>query len=146
MRYQINPNFDFTLKGVDPILGSIANTNGISDLLNALPNQNIENANAGYALKGGGIEGKIWLDVNKNKEQDSNDEAVTLTTVKLYDLTGQVVKTTLTDLQGRYQFFPINAGVYYVVFDTVAYHSFVMADALYLQSDVNHENGRGSTV
>ena len=145
LRYQINPNFDFTLKGVDPILGSIANTNGISDLLNALPNQNIENANAGYALKGGGIEGKIWLDVNKNKEQDSNDEAVTLTTVKLYDLTGQVVKTTLTDLQGRYQFFPINAGVYYVVFDTVAYHSFVMADALYLQSDVNHENGRGST-
>ena len=145
LKYQVNPNFDFTLKGVDPILGSIANADGSSDLLAVLPNANIENANAGYALKGGGIEGKIWLDVNKNKEQDSNDEAIILTTVTLYDVAGQPVKSTQTDLEGRYEFFPLDAGMYYVVFDTAAIHSFVMSDPLFLQSDVNHENGRGST-
>lgn len=145
IKFQSNPNFEFTLKGVDPINGSYANPDGVTDVLTALPNEDLLTINGGFAFKGGGIEGSTWQDVNKNKERDNEDEALVLVKVHLYDGLGQLLQTTQTDAEGNYSFFPLNSGLYYVVFDTFPELSFVMPDPLFLNSDVNEENGRGST-
>ncbi|HRG66227.1 MAG TPA: SdrD B-like domain-containing protein, partial [Saprospiraceae bacterium] len=145
IKFQTNPNFEFTIKGVDPITGSYANADGITDVLTALPNTNLLTINGGFAFKGGGIEGNVWKDVNKNKERDQDDDNLPLVNVHLYNGLGQLLQTTQSDFTGSYSFFPINSGLYYVVFDTFPELSFVMPDPLFLNSDVNHENGRGST-
>ncbi len=145
IKFQTNPNFDFTIKGVDPIIGSYANADGITDVLTALPNEDLLTINGGFAFKGGGIEGVAWKDLNKNKERDQDDDVLPLVNVYLYDGLGQLIKTTQTDFTGSYSFFPVNSGLYYVVFDTFPELTFVMPDPLFLNSDVTHENGRGST-
>ncbi|MBK7787039.1 MAG: carboxypeptidase regulatory-like domain-containing protein [Saprospiraceae bacterium] len=145
IKFQTNPNFEFTIKGVDPINGSYANADGVTDVLTALPNEDLLTINGGYAFKGGGIEGTAWKDLNKNKERDPDDDILSLVNVHLYDGLGQLLQTTQTDFSGSYSFFPVNSGLYYVVFDTFPELSFVKPDPLFLNSDVNHENGRGST-
>ena len=83
--------------------------------------------------------------MNENKERDQDDDNLPLVNVHLYNGLGQLLQTTQSDFTGSYSFFPINSGLYYVVFDTFPELSFVMPDPLFLNSDVNHENGRGST-
>ncbi|MBK8701261.1 MAG: hypothetical protein IPN29_17655 [Saprospiraceae bacterium] len=143
--FQINPNFEFTLKDVDPLLGSDVNSDGYTDLIEVLPNLDYNEIDAGYALKGGGINGTVWQDVNKDSLKSGLDKPIANTGVYLFNSQQQLVANTLSDEKGNYTFYPVAPGDYHVVFDSLMHFSFVQADMFFIYSDVDHTYGRGST-
>ena len=56
----------------------------------------------------------IWVDEDSNGLQDEGEPGIPNVTVNLYDDTGTLVATTVTDSHGGYLFPYLQAGTYYV--------------------------------
>ncbi|MBU3137183.1 carboxypeptidase regulatory-like domain-containing protein, partial [Clostridium gasigenes] len=59
----------------------------------------------------------VWNDKNFNKVQDTGEEGLTDVTVNLYDASGNLVKTTVTDSNANYIFNDLHSGNYTVKVD-----------------------------
>jgi hypothetical protein len=70
------------------------------------------------------IGNKVWLDNNKNGIIDPNEPGVSGITVTLYDGSGKIVATTVTDALGNYLFQYLVAGQYTVAFTPPANKTF----------------------
>lgn len=145
LQFAALPSLDFTLKNIDVVLGSDANANGETDVFALLPNQDNFDIDAAYALKGAGLGGLVWQDVNKDTVRNAGDILLQGIIVNLLNEDDEIIFTDTTNSKGEYVFFPVPAGNYYVVFDTVPYLSYQLADALFIDSDVTHFKQRGST-
>ncbi|TWP53400.1 hypothetical protein FKR81_05415 [Lentzea tibetensis] len=62
----------------------------------------------------------VWVDANKNGQQDAGETPVEGVTAKLVDGAGKELGTTKTDAQGKYLFDNLADGTYKVCFDTKA--------------------------
>jgi hypothetical protein len=60
---------------------------------------------------------RLWLDLNGNGVQDSNEPGIPGVTVNLYDDQDQLIATATTDTNGNYLFPDLNAGDYRVEVD-----------------------------
>ncbi|MFN8244266.1 MAG: SdrD B-like domain-containing protein [Ferruginibacter sp.] len=58
---------------------------------------------------------RVWLDANGNGTQDAAETGVAAITVTLYDGSGNVVATTITDVNGNYLFTNVPVGANYRV-------------------------------
>ncbi len=91
----------------------------------------------------------VWYDLNKNGIQDAGEVGVPGVTVTLYNSTGGVVKTTITNTSGFYMFTDIAAGTYTVGYSNIpAGYAFSPMDAGgdAVDSDVNPATGRTAPV
>ncbi len=91
----------------------------------------------------------VWVDSNRNGQQDAGEPAVSGVTVKLLDSTGtSVLQTTTTDVNGLY-LFTVAPGNYVVQFVTPAgaYDKFTTADSGsdVTDSDANQSTGKTGT-
>jgi uncharacterized repeat protein (TIGR01451 family) len=59
---------------------------------------------------------RVWLDVDRNGQQDAGEAGVAGVTVTLYDGSGAVIATTTTDANGNYSFTQLIPGTYSVGF------------------------------
>jgi uncharacterized repeat protein (TIGR01451 family) len=76
----------------------------------------------------GAIGDLVWLDQNLNGLQDPGEPGVPGVTVKLFDGSGNLLATTMTDVDGFYSFNNLAAGNYRVQFVPAAGYSFTLAD------------------
>ncbi|HDF3788387.1 TPA: carboxypeptidase regulatory-like domain-containing protein, partial [Staphylococcus aureus] len=60
----------------------------------------------------------VWEDTNKDGKQDSTEKGISGVTVTLKNENGEVLQTTKTDKDGKYQFTDLNNGTYKVEFET----------------------------
>ncbi|HCZ8821260.1 TPA: carboxypeptidase regulatory-like domain-containing protein, partial [Staphylococcus aureus] len=60
----------------------------------------------------------VWEDTNKDGKQDSTEKGISGVTVTLKDENGEVLQTTKTDKDGKYQFTGLENGTYKVEFET----------------------------
>lgn len=145
LQFAALPSLDFTLKNIDAVLGSDVNIDGSTDVFVLSPNEDNFDLDAGFALKGAGIGGLVWQDVNKDTLRNQGDVLLEGIIVKLYNEGGALISTDTTNTKGEYVFFPVPGGNYYVVFDTLPYLSYQLADVLLIENDVTHIKQRGST-
>ncbi|MCE1189345.1 MAG: choice-of-anchor A family protein [Ignavibacteria bacterium] len=66
----------------------------------------------------------VWKDLNRNGIQDNGEPGLAGVTVRLFDCSGNVIATTLTDNSGHYLFNSLLPGNYYVQFFTPTGYSF----------------------
>ncbi len=71
------------------------------------------------------IEGKAYIDLNRNNKYDSSDSLIANHQVKLLNSTHQVVETTTTDNDGKYSFKNLPSGTYYVDFGQKDYYNII---------------------
>ncbi|HCX9139857.1 TPA: MSCRAMM family adhesin SdrD, partial [Staphylococcus aureus] len=60
----------------------------------------------------------VWEDTNKDGKQDSTEKCISGVTVTLKNENGEVLQTTKTDKDGKYQFTGLENGTYKVEFET----------------------------
>ncbi|HCY6394862.1 TPA: carboxypeptidase regulatory-like domain-containing protein, partial [Staphylococcus aureus] len=60
----------------------------------------------------------VWEDTNKDGKQDSTEKGISGVTVTLKNENGEVLQTTKTDKDGKYQFTGLKNGTYKVEFET----------------------------
>jgi len=72
---------------------------------------------------------RVWNDVNRNGIQDSSETGAGSVNVHLYDCSGNLLASTLTDNNGLYHFDSLASGNYYVKFDLPANYRFSPAKA-----------------
>ncbi|HCY4896304.1 TPA: carboxypeptidase regulatory-like domain-containing protein, partial [Staphylococcus aureus] len=60
----------------------------------------------------------VWEDTNKDGKQDSTEKGISSVTVTLKNENGEVLQTTKTDKDGKYQFTGLENGTYKVEFET----------------------------
>jgi SdrD B-like domain len=93
---------------------------------------------------------KVWRDDNKNGVQDAGEPGVAGITVSLFDNTGKLVGSTVTDAYGNYLFSNLPAGDYSVSVTLPANYTFTSStgtsktDAT--NSDVNAITGATTTI
>lgn len=80
-------------------------------------------------VKPGALEGRVFVDANKDGIQDGGEGGVAGVTVTLYDAAGLAIATTITDAAGQYLFSVLKAGTYTVGFAEKAGYGFTLADA-----------------
>ena len=71
----------------------------------------------------GSIGNYVWLDSNRNGIQDVGELPLSRVTVKLFDNSNKLIKSTKTDSSGEYKFKDIPAGKYYVKFSVPSSYS-----------------------
>ncbi|MCK6373166.1 MAG: carboxypeptidase regulatory-like domain-containing protein, partial [Zoogloea sp.] len=111
---------DATDSDFDPTTGKT-----ITTTLSA--NENDLSWDAGLYQKAS-IGDKVWADCNNNGLQDAGEAGVPGITVKLLDASGNVVATTLTDINGNYLFKDLMPGTYSVQFVAPAGYTFTTKD------------------
>ncbi|MEZ0483144.1 SdrD B-like domain-containing protein [Fibrella aquatica] len=103
---------------VDPITGRTA-------AVTLASGENNPTVDAGFYQPTASLGDYVWLDVNKNGQQDPTETGVGSVTVTLCDATsGTVISTTLTDSNGAYLFAGLNPGSYTVKFAAPANMTF----------------------
>lgn len=145
LQFAQNQALGFTFKDVDEDLGSDALENGSTEIFEVLPNENYLNYDAGYALRGAGVSGETWRDINKDSIRNEVDIDLSDVKVDLYSADGSFVGSTFTDEEGSYIFYPVTEGQYFIVFDTISLNSYVATDPFHIYTDVTNEIQRGST-
>ena len=60
----------------------------------------------------------VWYDENKDGVQDPKEIGLSNVVVNLYNNNGDIVDSTVTDQYGRYAFYQLSPGEYYVEFIT----------------------------
>ena len=77
----------------------------------------------------GAIGNRVWLDRNQNGIQNAGEPGISGMTIQLIDAaTGAVLRTTVSDAEGRYLFENLPAGDYIVAFSPIRGYSFTQAD------------------
>ena len=110
---------------------------------------------AGLVTKTASIGNFTWDDLNADGIQDAGEPGINGVSVRLYDMSGQIVDSTITaDIPGTteagfYQFDDIIPGQYYLEFSEVVGRVQTLANAGNdegLDSDVDNANGFGTTA
>ncbi len=101
------------------------------------------------AFAQGKIGDKVWVDIDGDGVQDDTEAGVENVTVRLVNLNRDVLATTITDGQGRYEFVGLPAGTYLVEFVLPSGYGFTRyhegLDSA-LDSDADRATGRTEPI
>ncbi len=103
-----NPT-DFTDSDVNP-------GTGLTATVTLIAGENNPGLDAGIFSEKAALGNYVWNDINNDGIQDANEKGVPGITVNLYDDTGLLVASTVTDAAGHYQFINLEPGDYQVGF------------------------------
>ena len=93
-------------------------TTGKTATVTLVAGQNDASIDAGYINPKASLGDYVWMDLNRNFQQDVGEPGVTGVTVVLYNSAGTAVGTTTTDGTGYYFFGDLDPGTYSVGFPT----------------------------
>jgi hypothetical protein len=144
----INPDtLIFTSQNLDPDFGSDADQSGLSSVFQILPNVDRSDIDAGLTLPLGSIKGLVFTDLTNNDQRDPTDNLLPNIGVRLLDFGGAAIKSAVTNVDGSYCFIGLQAGEYYVEFDTSEIFEFVtpFIGGIDIDSDVTNSFSQGST-
>lgn len=113
-------NYDFTTQTTGTATGSDANpgtgrTNTVT-LTGGQTNLDLDAGLIQASPAGQNVGDYVWFDTDKDGVQDAGESGLAGVTVTLYDNTGKVIGTTVTDNNGKYLFTGVPAGTYTVGF------------------------------
>ncbi|WP_282942288.1 SdrD B-like domain-containing protein [Paenibacillus sp. RC67] len=140
VKFELPNGFAFTQKGAgnDSALDSDANADGMTDWFTLEPGQINMTVDAGLVRiteppAKGTIGDYVWIDDNEDGIQNDKEQGLNEVTVKLYNDTGQLLKTTVTGTvygrTGNYLFDDLQPGSYKVKFDLPAGYEFTSKGA-----------------
>ncbi len=89
---------------------------GSTRLINVASGQIIQNIDFGFR-KSGQVCGTVWEDVDGNNIQDTSEQGLINISVELLDASGEVLLSTMTDMDGVYCFYNIMRDNYFVRFN-----------------------------
>lgn len=125
-----------------------ANGNGTTSTFSLVGNQCNLDIDGGYSYIKSGISGEVWDDSDNDGIQNPDDRLIEKIKVTLYSDTDIELSTTTTDSLGKYAFNALDAGSYYIVFDTTErYQTTLPLQGMdeSLDSDVDGSQLPGST-
>jgi len=130
---------------------SDANTNtGLTTNITLVAGQNDPTWDAGYISPEASIGDFVWMDLNRNFQQDANEPGIEGVTVVLYDNAGTAIGTTTTNGVGYYHFGQLEPGTYSVGFPVTLSDDSVLTASLQgasaTDSDPVTATGRTATV
>lgn len=142
---QVLPN-----RGNNSLLDSdLTNANGIGTTDVFSINSGISKLDIGAGYYPMALAGNlVWLDVNQNGIQDSNEPKMAGVTVKAYDAaTHEMIKETQTDINGEYMIDYLQKKEVYLKFNVPAQYSATISSAASddKDSDVDHSFGPNTT-
>lgn len=105
--------------GADRTVDSDVDTTGLTNVITVNPGDNITTVDAGL-IGTQSLGDRVWLDLNANGLQDTNEPGLSNVGVTLLDGSNNVIGTTTTDGNGLYKFEGLFPGNYIVKFDTPA--------------------------
>ncbi|MCB9262903.1 MAG: carboxypeptidase regulatory-like domain-containing protein [Flavobacteriales bacterium] len=89
----------------------------------------------------------VWLDLNKDGDQDANEPAMSGIEVTLFNSSDNLLGTTKTDANGRYRFGDLTSGTYYVQFHLPPNYKFTsQTTGTSFGSDANPTTGKTPNV
>ncbi len=131
--------FTFTLSGIYPVATVTAGVKaGLGLYYGNIPGPDCD------PITPSALGDKVFLDLNKNGIQDTNEPGVANVTVKLFNNNNQLLSTTTTSNTGIYAFTNLQPGNYYVKFELPTGYAFTTKDQgsnNNLDSDVNPSTG-----
>ncbi|WP_248499457.1 SdrD B-like domain-containing protein, partial [Staphylococcus aureus] len=92
-------------------------SNGLSSVITVNGKDNLS-ADLGIYKPKYNLGDYVWEDTNKDGKQDSSEKGISGVTVTLKNENGEVLQTTKTDKDGKYQFTGLENGTYKVEFET----------------------------
>ncbi len=107
-------------EGVDSDIEEEQGGIGFSEVFMLFIDEAKEDIDAGLILAGGRIGGKVVEDTNRNNVLDEDDVIISNVAVELYSIMGTLVDFRMTDENGEYEFYPVMAGEYYLVFKPIS--------------------------
>jgi hypothetical protein len=113
-------------------------------------NQNVTDVDAGvYSLTRAALGNYVWLDANLNGIQDPNEAGIPGVLVTLFNKTGKILGTTVTDGDGKYLFNNLIPGSYLVGFTNIPNGSLFTSRELLASStgsDVYPSSGKTGVI
>lgn len=91
-------------------------TIGSTDLFTLSPGEILINIDAGYQSKGAKIKGLTWLDLDGDGTYEPEDKYINDMPVELFNMDTVLVSSTVTSLDGAYEFSNIQDGTYFINF------------------------------
>ena len=88
----------------------------------------------------GSIGDLVWNDMNGNGIQDSGEPGLHNITVILSDADGNVIATTVTDMEGNYIFPEVGYGTYYVTLEDLTGYTYTTNSQYYITIDQTQTN------
>ena len=108
-----------TVNNASVITDSDANAStGLTSSITLVAGQNDSTWDAGYISPKASIGDYVWMDLDRNAQQDANEPGIEGVTVVLYDSIGIAIGTTTTNGVGYYHFGDLDPGTYSVGFPT----------------------------
>jgi serine-aspartate repeat-containing protein C/D/E len=144
LKFELETGQSFTLKDIDEVNGSDVDSLGFTELFDIKPNTDYNDFDAGIIKSKASIIGKLTLDYNKNKKSDDEDRPIN-SLVLLFNDKNEKIAETRTSPLGNYNFTGLEAGKYYVQFDSIPNLAFYETKEVGTESDITNENGRGTT-
>ncbi len=124
------------------------NGEGTTSAFTLIGNQCNLDIDGGYSLIKSEISGEVWVDSDLDGIQNPNDLFVEGILITLYSNANIEISSTTSDSNGQYTFSDLDAGSYYLVFDTTDRYSSTIplqGSDLALDSDINNSQIAGST-
>jgi hypothetical protein len=123
---------------------------GRTEIINLRPDQHRRDIDAGYVLLTpvtGTIKGVVWKDSNNNKLRENNETLLSGVSLTLKNLSGTVVATSMSGLDGAYEFSDIPFGDYYISapLETDQLYVLYSGQPQPFDSDISNDFGLGTT-
>ena len=145
IKFESLPELEATIAANDVALNSDLNSNLTTALIDLGIGEHNTTIDAGYAFSRSGIIGNVWEDLNGNNVKDAQDRPIENIIVKLYAGSGVLNNIASTNSEGVYAFGPLDAGSYYLVFETLEGFDFTIPGTGPNESDVTSLLDVGST-
>ena len=110
----------------------------LSEIITTCSGQEIDTIDFGFINNYAVISGQLFEDSKADALFDNGDTLLVSVPVMLYDTTGNLVQTVITDTLGSYTFDDVLAGDYYIVYA-------LPDNYIFSTSDITLANGLGST-
>jgi hypothetical protein len=140
------PQVDSDLSSNSDITGE--NGEGTTAIFPLVGNQCNLEIDGGYSLIKSQISGEVWVDSDLNGIQNPDDLFVEGIAITLFSIANIEISSTTSDSIGQYTFSELDAGSYYLVFDTTERYSSTIplqgSDST-LDSDITDSQVAGST-
>lgn len=118
---------------------------GYSNFFNVAGGVNLDNIDVGLVSSTGLIAGTVWLDADLNEMISTDELLVENVSVKLFDENSTLIKQTITNVDGQYEFKNLLVGSYYLEYSAEADYEFLVNTQNNGDNMITNNQGVGTT-